>query len=387
MSMGKNSTDMNENSVETTELNTQEKIQENNFDEEADHKTIEINPEKADKNVNVDVRNILNLDKSQYNNLLDVLVQDKNFTKEFLLRAQQNLLGQKTVRNEKNDKTEDISIMPIQYNDNPKIGGIEERNGNNQEEYNVNDIMLDEPPETQEIYVEEQGKNKNTGFDMERDKILEEDICYNRLLKLVKQYKINNVFNILIEILNKSNIVCNNIDEEFIKEEIIDITKTIRKDVLFVYLMKIMSSTNKEQQITFPSPRIYIPPPPKNMYDIKDNYSLGSLGLPKNKSYNEPNFQYRWKHFERKNGTIFCFFPKSKVNSAKCSLYCTKRRCDAKLKVDLDTKEITLIEDHNEHEGVNIDKLKYEYPELEKNDWTHLQYDCFQGKKILVWKC
>ena len=270
------------------------------------------------------------------------------------------------------------------------MGIVEERNDLKQEEYNVNDIMLDEPPETQEIYVEEQIKNKETGVEMERDKIQEEDICYNRLLKLVKQYKINKVFNILIEILNKSNIVCNNIDEEFIKEEIIDITKTIRKDVLFVYLMKIMSSNNKEQNQTFSSPKMYketfIPPP--KIYDRKENnFQIGNLAFSKNKSYNEPNFQYRWKHFERKNGTIFCFFPKSKVNSPKCSLYCTKRRCDAKLKIDLEAKEITLIEDHNEHEGINIDKLKWEYPELEQNDWTHLQYDCFQGKKILVWKC
>jgi len=31
--------------------------------------------------------------------------------------------------------------------------------------------------------------------------------------------------NILIEILNKNGFPCNNLDEEFIKEEIIDITK------------------------------------------------------------------------------------------------------------------------------------------------------------------
>jgi len=370
MSMEKNSTDMNENSIETTELNTQEKIQEINYDEEVDNKIIEVNPEKDDKNI--DVRNILNIDKDQYNNLLDVLVQDKNFTKEFLLRAQQNLLGQKTVRNNKPKETSSMSMsmpvqQPIQYNNTPKKGVVEERNDLNQEEYNVNDITLDEPPETQEIYVEEQVQNKETpGVVMERDKIQEEDICYNRLLKLVKQYKINKVFNILIEILNKSNIVCNNIDEEFIKEEIIDITKTIRKDVLFVYLMKIMSNNNKEpRQISSPIMyrETYIPPP-----KIYDNFPIGNLTFSKNKSYNEPNFQYRWKHFERKNGTIFCFFPKSKVNSSKCSLYCTKRRCDAKLKIDLEAKEITLIEDHNEHEGINIDKLKWEYPELEQND-------------------
>ena len=45
------------------------------------------------------------------------------------------------------------------------------------------------------------------------------------MLKFVKQYNINKLLNILIEILNKNDFPCNNLDEEFIKEEIIDITK------------------------------------------------------------------------------------------------------------------------------------------------------------------
>ena len=52
------------------------------------------NNENEDKNN--DIKNIMNLDSAQYNNLLEALVQNKNFMKEFLSWAQTSLLGQKT---------------------------------------------------------------------------------------------------------------------------------------------------------------------------------------------------------------------------------------------------------------------------------------------------
>ena len=118
-----------------------------------------------------------------------------------------------------------MPITPMQYNNNRRVEIIEERNDLNQEEYNVNDIQMDEGPEMQEICYEDCDKNNETGGEIERVKILEEDIYYNILLKFVKQYNINKLLNILIEILNKNDFPCNNLDEEFIKEEIIDITK------------------------------------------------------------------------------------------------------------------------------------------------------------------
>jgi len=359
----------------------------------------------------------LNLDKAQYNNLLEVLVQDKDFMKEFLMRAQTSLLGQKKKRNDRNNRKERVEeITTMQYDDTPGVEILEERDGGglNQEEYNVNDIMLNGGQETQETpeiyYEEEKDQNKEMGDEMEKDKILEEDICYNRLLKLVNQYRFNKVFNILIEVLNKSDFVTNNLDEEFIKEEIIDITKIIRKDVLFVYLMKIMSNNfinniYKAQPRMPPAPKqyreTYIEPPkpkPKPMYDkkeivVRDNFqqqfgNLGAFDNPKKKQkFNEPSFQYRWKHFEMKNGVIYCFFPKTKTNSSKFSLYCIKRgTCNAKLRVDLALKKVNLIGSHNNHEGVNVDKLKVEFPELMRRDWSHLQYDCYEGNNILIWK-
>ncbi len=40
-----------------------------------------------------------------------------------------------------------MPITPMQYNNNRRVEIIEERNDLNQEEYNVNDIQIDEGPE------------------------------------------------------------------------------------------------------------------------------------------------------------------------------------------------------------------------------------------------
>ena len=61
-----------------------------------------------------------------------------------------------------------------------------------------------------------------------------------------------------------------------------------------------------------------------------------------------------------KNGIIYCFFPKSKTNSSKFSLFCIKRTCSAMPTVDLALKKISLIVYHNGHEGENINKLRME---------------------------
>ena len=412
MSTEKNLIDAKENPVATNELNTQEKVQEVSIDQKVDIKQNEKPEEKkADQKEKekVDIKNILNLDEMQYNSLLEVLIQDTKFTEKFLERAQQNFVGQKKGRDEKNEESKKITI---QYDDSPKIEIVEERDDLNQEEYNVNDIMLAEGPEEQEIYVDDKYKNKDSDDEIERDKILEEDIYYNRLLKLVKQYKLNKVFNVTIDIIRNSGIKYKNMDEDYIKKEIIDITKTIKKEIFIIYLMKIMlNNSNKEQLQKLPSPKkfkkkLYMEQTPKtynNNEYVNDEYGnneysnnvfanndytkkkFGHSGVPKKKKP-EPDYQYRGKHFVWKNGILYCFFPKNRTNSSNYTLYCSKRSCNARLKIDLKMKKIIFIGNHTNHEGINIEKLKWEYPEIVKKDWKHLQYDCFHGKKILVWK-
>ena len=47
---------------------------------------------------------------------------------------------------------------------------------------------------------------------------------------------------------------------------------------------------------------------------------------------------------------------KNKTNSTKCILFFVKHGCEAKVK----------IENHNDHDGINVAKFSREYPALEK---------------------
>ena len=80
-----------------------------------------------------------------------------------------------------------MPITPLKYDNNQRVEEVEERNDLNQEEYNVNDIQIDEGPGIREICYEGFDKNNDICVQMEKDKILEDDMYYNRLLKSVKQ--------------------------------------------------------------------------------------------------------------------------------------------------------------------------------------------------------
>ena len=56
-----------------------------------------------------------------------------------------------------------MPVIPIQYDNNQRVGVVEERKDLNQEEYNANDIMLNEGSEMQEICYEDFDKNNETG--------------------------------------------------------------------------------------------------------------------------------------------------------------------------------------------------------------------------------
>jgi hypothetical protein len=62
---------------------------------------------------------------------------------------------------------------------------------------------------------------------------------------------------------------------------------------------------------------------------------------------------------------------KNKTNSTKCILFFVKHGCEAKVK----------IENHNDHDGINVAQFYKEYPALETNDRKNLQYDFYHGKK------
>jgi len=98
------------------------------------------------------------------------------------------------------------------------------------------------------------------------------------------------------------------------------------------------------------------------------------------------DFQYHSRHFHWKHGKLYSYAPKNKMKASKCFLYCGKNGCEAKVQIDMNKKRATFIGSHNDHEGINIEKYAFEYPGLDSKDWKHIQYDCYNGKKILMWK-
>ena len=349
----------------------------------------------------IDIQNLLNSDKQNINELLEQLVQDKDFMSEFLkTEQQQNLLGKKTEREEK----------PENNNENNKDNTKTNENKNDLDKFDefnmMNDFMLDDMGGHDHLLDDKEDKDK----DKEDDD--EEDFSYNRLLKLVKQYGINKMLKILVNILNKSDIVYKKVDDEIIKEEIIDIIKTIRKDVLFIYIMRIIANVSNNNNINNLSPLIPLldnkkePIVKKKIFkpmrldhperfdkldnfdknDINDKKDISSIGSNFKKQEGEVEYQYRWKHFHWKHGKLYCYAPKNKIRNSKCFLYCGKAGCDAKVQIDMVLKRALFIGNHYEHEGIDIEKYISEYPGIDTKDWKHLQYDCYHGKKILMWK-
>ena len=339
-----------------------------------------------------EIQTIFESNNEQLNDLIEVLIKDKDFMDEFLLMEKRNLLLQqkreRVIEKTKEiyDKREseqkevltnkDFEAIYKELNDNTVKNG--------QKINKINFIKEEELKEENSSDGEirkingEIGGEKNSylndnildevGGDMcpDEEKEEEEVVSYNRLLKLVKQYGINKILNKLMDILNSSSKGFTNIEDKIIKGEIMDITKNIRKDVLFIYLMKIIANN-------------------KNLL-FKDNKSKFDKGNLTKKKIDDVDYQYRSRHFHWVQGILYSYAPKNRIRSNKCYLYCGKGGCEAKVQVDMNKKKAILIGSHNNHEGINVNKYIYEYPELDSDDWKHLQYDCYHGKKIFMWK-
>jgi hypothetical protein len=223
----------------------------------------------------------------------------------------------------------------------------------------------------QEVFVDDDYKGK--GRDKGNDKFLLEDLIYNRILRMVKQYGINKILNILIEVLNKNDSRSQNFEDRLVKEEINDISKIIRKDVLFIYLIKIVANSKDSPEIRLDTglSGLYNETPRKRVEkSVRKEFvsKNAEKSVIKKRNTEEPNFQYRWKHFQWKNGKLYSYAPKSRTSSSKCTLYCANHECDAKVKIDMTLKKVIFIGNHTDHGGINIDKFSGEYPALLTND-------------------
>ena len=351
--------------------------------------------------------------KEQLNDLIEVLIQDKDFMKEFLMVEKKNSNG--------NEIKKDNNIINVEEKkDEDKINNLNSLNNlNTTELIKDKNILSNKDFETiykelnedeKKIKKQQQQFNGNYVNDAEDDIVIDEEEekkendPFNKIYKLIRKNGINRVFNILIDIFNKSETNYKFLEEEEIKDEITEITKTIRKDVLFIYLMKIIC--NNTTPPLFPSPNLQMPPKNNNLNSNSDltPFPLPS-SLPKNDFYTNVtkyektvivtkkkggqvpvDFQYHSRHFHWKHGKLYSYAPKNKMKASKCFLYCGKNGCEAKVQIDMTKKKAIFIGSHNEHEGINIEKYAYEYPGLDTKDWKHIQYDCLNGKKILMWK-
>ena len=343
-----------------------------------------------------EIQTIFESNNEQLNDLIEALIKDKDFMDEFLLMEKRNLLLQKKRergfektkeiydKRESEQKeiltTKDFEAIYKELNDNnnniknnKKINKIKFINEKGEEEIKEENSSDGEIKKSNGKMDGEKASylNENildeVGGDMYADEEKEEEVVnYNRLLKLVKQYGINKILNKLMDILNSSNRGFTNIEDKIIKGEIMDITKNIRKDVLFIYLMKIIANN-------------------KNLL-FKDNKNKIDKGNLTRKKIEDVDYQYRSRHFHWIQGILYSYAPKNRIRSTKCYLYCGKGGCEAKVQVDMNKKKAILIGSHNNHEGINVNKYIYEYPELDSDDWKHLQYDCYHGKKIFMWK-
>lgn len=342
-----------------------------------------------------EIQNIFESNNEQLNNLIEALIRDKDFMDEFLLMEKRNLLLQKK-REREFEKTKEIydkrESEQKEILTNKDFEAIyKELNDNNiKNDQKINKINFIKEKGEEEIKEENSSygelKKSNGEIDGEKVSYLNEnlldeiggDMCadeekeeeevvnYNRLLKLVKQYGINKILNKLMDILNSSSKGFTNIEDKIIKGEIMDITKNIRKDVLFIYLMKIIANN-------------------KNLL-FKDNKNKFDKGNLTKKKIDDVDYQYRSRHFHWVQGILYSYAPKNRIRSSKCYLYCGKGGCEAKVQVDMNKKKAILVGSHNNHEGINVNKYIYEYPELDSDGWKHLQYDCYHGKKIFMWK-
>ena len=333
--------------------------------------------------------------KEQLNDLIELLVHDKDFMKEFLQIEKKNSTKDMVPGDEEKKEEEKINseleggdknnilsnkdfenIYKELHEDGSK--GKKQLNGNFLNDFD-DDILLDEDEE----------KNDNTP--------------YNKIYRLIKKNGINRIFNMLIDIFNKTDTKFRFLEEEEIKEEVVEITKTIRKDVLFIYLMKIISNNtvppifpsgqnltkNNMSQSTI-TPELSRKDLFPNVTKYEKPVTLTKKKTTANNNTNNINidqYQYHSRHFHWKHGKLYSYAPKNKIRSNKCYLYCSKSGCDAKVQIDMSKKRATFIGSHNEHEGIDIEKYAYEYPGLDSNkDWKHMQYDSINGKKVMMWK-
>jgi len=224
--------------------------------------------------------------KDQLNDLIEVLIHDKDFMKEFLMVEKKNSNGNSKDNNiliSEEEKKEEDKINNLNLNRN-KNELIKDKNMLSNKDFET--IYKELNHDEEKIKKQQQQFNGNYVNDIDDDIVIDdeedkkENDPYNKIYKLIKKNGINRIFNILIDIFNKSETNYKFLEEEEIKDEITEITKTIRKDVLFIYLMKIIC--NNTMPPLFPSPNLQMPQKNNLNLNLNSNSDITPLlPLPK----------------------------------------------------------------------------------------------------------
>ena len=101
-----------------------------------------------------------------------------------------------------------------------------------------------------------------------------------------------------------------------------------------------------------------------------------------------PPFYYG-KHYFKKNNRIYVYVPKAKTVSLKRNtLYCiyrgSKDKCMAKIIVHQKDNRITYIGSHICHPKMTIEDFNKKFPNIEKSNWTHIQFAVRNGKPYIL---
>jgi len=206
--------------------------------------------------------------------------------KEFLMVEKKNSNGNSKDNNiliSEEEKKEEDKINNLNLNRN-KNELIKDKNMLSNKDFET--IYKELNHDEEKIKKQQQQFNGNYVNDIDDDIVIDdeedkkENDPYNKIYKLIKKNGINRIFNILIDIFNKSETNYKFLEEEEIKDEITEITKTIRKDVLFIYLMKIIC--NNTMPPLFPSPNLQMPQKNNLNLNLNSNSDITPLlPLPK----------------------------------------------------------------------------------------------------------
>lgn len=262
------------------------------------------------------------------------------------------------------------------------------------EEYNIN--VKDEN------WINNNSKNKKKNYSPKNKNTELDTPLYNEINELIKKNGFDTIIECLYKIYdNEVNTKGNQNQNELIKK-LNDILYKSNKDTINIILIKILSNNYNESQIKLYDliSKSNLPKP----IEIKDNSR--ERNQKRGKSQNLVQFNgkikekrkhtkrpsppfYYGKHYFKKNNRIYVYVPKAKTVSMKRNtLYCiyrgSKDKCMAKIIVHQKDNKITYIGSHICHPKMTLEDFNKKFPNIEKPNWTHIQFAVNHGKPYIL---